>query len=234
MPERDFARAGTSKVLLGRLHVKGFVRAGASKVPLGRLRAWCLNWTLSERARIKQYVVQLPILGLCGDVEFDRACASKVLLGRLRVRCWRTVLYERARAKSPSGTCALRACERKHVFIHEECKHPKLTLLVPARTKLISDCSAQKHSERRWGCRACASGRAQCPSLSPARVVPERGYVRAGSHETHIIAYRPKHAIRWRGRACVCGLQQAAPRWLDVVKHMRRKCRTCRANCRFL
>ena len=30
-----------------------FVRAGASKVPLGRLRAWCLNWTVCERARAK-------------------------------------------------------------------------------------------------------------------------------------------------------------------------------------
>ena len=123
----------------------------------------------------------IPVLGLIGDVEFDRACTSKVLLGRLRVRCWRTVLCERARAKSLSGTCALRACEHKPLFIHEERRHPKLTSLVPARTKPISDCSAQKHSERRWGCRVCASGREQSPSRASARVVLDLDFVRAGS-----------------------------------------------------
>jgi hypothetical protein len=57
--------------------------------------------------------------------------------------------------------------------------------------------------------------------------------VRAGSHGTHIIAYRPKPSFRWRCRVCVSGLEQTARRCLDVCKHMCRKCRTCRANCRF-
>jgi len=97
-----------------------------------------------------------------------------------------------------------------------------------ARTKSLSGACARGVREG-----LCASGHEQSLYRAPALVVTERGFVRAGSHATRIIAYWPKHALRLRCRACVCGHEPTAPRCLDVFKHMRRKCRTCRANFSF-
>ena len=84
----EFAQAGTSKVPLGRLRVKGFVRAGSSEVPLGHLHPSCLRWGLRERARTDRIAsrigrktsVTLAMSSLC-----ERARAKSLLGAFARV-----------------------------------------------------------------------------------------------------------------------------------------------------